>query len=47
MKIIIDGTPEEIAALMLSVQGRQKERRLRVSADGTLDEVIEEKRWIK
>lgn len=47
MKIIIDGTPEEIAALVLSVQGRQREQEFRVSVDGTLDEVIEEKRRIK
>ena len=47
MKIIIDGTSEEIAALVLAAQGRQKEQEFRVSVDGTLDEVIEEKRWIK
>ena len=29
MKIIIDGTPEEIAALVLSVQGRQREQEFR------------------
>lgn len=41
MKIIIDGTSEEIAALVLAVQERQKEL-----VDETSNETTEERRYL-